>query len=53
MKEFNNIKGKRFVLAMKDGWNSEDYIIDRKWFDKLLEIKLELEAAGISLAISF
>lgn len=40
MKELEN---RRFFLAMKDRWNSNDYALDDKLFHEWLELKNKVE----------
>lgn len=35
----------RFYLSMKDRWDYKDYEQDRAWFNELLKLKKEVEAA--------
>lgn len=36
------IEERRFFLAMKDRWNTEDYALDNKLYNEELAIKREL-----------
>lgn len=46
-KELENLNEMRFSLDMKDYWNCEDEKKDKKMFDRIQEIIMELEQKGI------
>ena len=39
LKRMEELEGKRFMLAMKDRWDSSDYDRDNKLFNEWLELK--------------
>ena len=42
----NKVENKRFMLSMKDRWNSNDYETDRKWFAEELALREQLKVMG-------
>ena len=40
------VENKRFMLSMKDRWNSNDYETDRQWFAEELALRKQLEVLG-------
>lgn len=41
-KRIEELENKRFFLAMKDRWGRDDYDIDRKWFEEILDLKKKI-----------
>lgn len=44
MEELEILESRRFLLAMKDIWNSEDFDLDREMATKIFQLKKELGA---------
>lgn len=42
MEKLEELESKRFMLAMKDRWNSEDYATDRHWAQEERELRAQL-----------
>lgn len=44
MEELEILENRRFLLAMKDTWSSEDFDLDREMVAKIFKLKKELGA---------
>ena len=44
MEELEILENRRFLLAMKDTWNSEDFDLDREMATKIFQLEKELGA---------
>lgn len=42
MEELEILENRRFLLAMKDTWSSEDFDLDREMATKIFQLKKEL-----------
>ena len=42
MEELKTLESRRFLLAMKDTWSSEDFDLDREMTTKIFQLKKEL-----------
>lgn len=38
-----DLEDRRFILDMKDRWNSDDYRTDREWSEEIRTLKKQLE----------
>lgn len=38
-----DLEYRRFILDMKDRWNSDDYRTDREWSEEIRTLKKQLE----------
>ena len=41
-KRIEDLEYRRFILDMKDRWDSDDYKTDREWSDEIFRLKKEL-----------
>lgn len=43
VKRMEELEDKRWLLSMKDRWDNEDYLQDRKWFDEWLNLNEQVK----------
>lgn len=43
MQRIDELKGQRFMLAMKDRWTASDYETDRQWSAEVMRLQRQVE----------